>query len=277
LLASYQLDPLPGVLFTLAECEAGAAKLGTALGHYQEFLAALTAMTAERRETFEERRRIAAQQIAVLSVSAPTLTVDVAAASPPGLIVKADGRLVAPSAYGVGRRVDPGLYAITAEIAGKTVWSRNVTLEPGNQARVDVSLSPPSELPHSSRQPAANEEHPAPHRTWAYLAGGVAVAGLTTGLITGALAYSHKHSIADNCPDLVCNAQGRTALDSARTEAKLSTGGFSVGLAGAAALTLLLLLSPDSTPPNEKSSAQPAKPRIALASDGRSLTLKVGF
>jgi hypothetical protein len=278
LLASYQLDPLPGVLFTVAECEAGWAKLGTALGHYQEFVSALTAMTAERRETFEERRRIAAEQIAVLSVSAPTLTVDVAAASPPSMIVKFDGQLVPQSAYGVGRRVDPGLYAITAELDGKTVWSRNVTLEPGNQARVEVSMSPPAARANSnsSHQSATNEKHAAPRRTWTYVAGGVAVAGLTTGLVAGGLAYSHKHSIADNCPDLVCNSPGRRALDSARTEAKLSTGAFSVGLVGAAAVTLLLLLSPDSSPPNN-SAAQRAHPRIGLASDGRSLSLTGGF
>ena len=46
---SYRIDPSPGALFTLAECEAGWHKLASALTDYQSFVSALTAMSAERR------------------------------------------------------------------------------------------------------------------------------------------------------------------------------------------------------------------------------------
>src|SRR6185436_7693284 len=53
---SYQLDPLPGALFTEADCEAAWGKVATAIEHYQAFVNALTVMAADRRAKFDERR-----------------------------------------------------------------------------------------------------------------------------------------------------------------------------------------------------------------------------
>src|SRR5260370_26599246 len=46
---SYQLDPLPGALFTEADCEAAWGKVATAIEHYQAFVNSLTTMPADRR------------------------------------------------------------------------------------------------------------------------------------------------------------------------------------------------------------------------------------
>jgi hypothetical protein len=47
---SYRLDPLPGALFTLAECEAARGKSATAIELYQKFVNSLTALSGERRD-----------------------------------------------------------------------------------------------------------------------------------------------------------------------------------------------------------------------------------
>ena len=262
---SYQLDPSPGALFTLAECESGWEKSASALAHYQSFIAQLPTMTRERRATFEERRRIATGQIAALSASAPKLTLSVASDQPPALVVKTDGIVVPPGTYGVARQLDPGAYAVTAELDGKIVWKRSITLEAGNQATLEIA--PPL---RGAGQPGAAQSS-SRTRVPVYIAGGVAVAGLTTGLVAGLVAYQQKSTIDSHCPARTCDTQGRNALDSARTEARIGTLGISVGLAGAATAAALLLFS-------NSEAASVAKPvagkrRWAVASDGRSLSL----
>jgi hypothetical protein len=272
---SYQQDPLPGVLFTLAECEAGWQKLATALGHYQVFVSALTTMSADRRATFEERRSIAAGQIAVLSVSAPELTVDVPTRAPGRLLIQLDGRVIPEGAYGVGRKVDPGSYTVSAELDGKRVWDRQVTLEPANQAHVTVDVG--ARVPAAADRRDTTEPSTArskPLGTWAYVAGGLGIAGLATGVIGGALAYQKKGTIDRNCPDLRCNAEGRTALDSARAEAQVSTLGFSLGVVGAGAFLLLRVLSPTHASPNQAPSSKRA---WSVASTGTQLDLAMAF
>jgi hypothetical protein len=278
---SYRSDPLPGVLFTLAECEANWKKLASALAHYQAFANSLTSMTAERRETFEERRRIAAGQIEVLSVSAPELTVNAPAAAPPTLLVTADGVTVPQGSYGVGRRVDPGSHLVSAEIDGKRVWERTVTLEPGDHARLDVELAPPP-LDASQRldaQPSLGKaEHAADERrTWLYVAGGVGIAGLTTGLVSGVLAYSRTGTVDSNCPESSCNAKGRAALDTARGEARVSTVAFSLGVVGTAAAVLLLLLDPTTARSSKNPATRSSRLSWSIASDGSSLSLGSRF
>lgn len=283
LAASYRLDPLPGALFTLAECEAGWKKSATALSHYQDFVSALTAMTAERRETFEERRRIAAGQIAVLSVSTPELTVEVPQNSPVNLVVKFDAAIIPPSSYGVGRRVDPGLYTATAEIDGSRIWERSITLEQGDHARVVVTVAPQAQGSAPVAADAARtgteaiDNHTSPLRTWAYVAGGVGIAGLATGLVSGALALGQKGTIDSNCVDLKCNSQGRTALDSARGEARVSTVAFSVGLLGAAAAVILWSVAPSSTIAAKSRRAESFQSHLRVTGSGRTVQLMGEF
>jgi hypothetical protein len=241
---SYALDPSPGVLFTLAECEAAWGKVATAVEHYQSFLSELTSMKQARRDKFEERRRLALEKLGVLIPLSPELVVDLPASIPAGFVLKRNGAVVGPSEYGVSKKVDPGDYVLTAELEGKLVWERRIKLAKRDRARIEV---PP---PGSSAPPRAGSAPSSPPRddgsaagTWGYVVGGVGVLGLTTGIVTGFIALSQKGVIDDNCPDLVCNAEGRSAVTTGQTSALVSTIGFSVGLAGAAGATILFLVA----------------------------------
>jgi hypothetical protein len=249
---SYLLDPLPGALFTLAECEAAWGKLATAVEHYQSFLNSLTALPPERRDKFEERRRMALEKIASLMATAPELTVEAPQPAPPNLRVTRNGEPIAPDTFGVGKKVDPGEYVISADVDGQTVFERRVVLAERDRARVEVSwprASAPSATESAPAHPAAKVELPASSpppsngvRTWAYVVGGAGALGLATGVIAGAMAWSKKDSIQENCPNRQCNGTGRQAVDSAKRAAAVSTVGFSVAAAGLAGTVLLLLL-----------------------------------
>ena len=252
---SYQLDPLPGALFTEADCEAAWGKAATAIEHYQAFVNALTLLPADRRAKFDERRSLALEKIASLAPLASELTIDVSLAPPASLVVKRNGMALDRAAYGVSKRVDPGQYAVIAEMDGKVVWERRVNLAPGDKARVDVpwlespksapAITPPGPAAGAGgamTQPSAASGG-STTRTLAYFAGGIGIGGLAAGIITGVIALNEKATIDENCPMRQCNAKGRDAVESARASAMVSTVGFSVGLAGAVGATVLWLTS----------------------------------
>src|SRR5690242_9942096 len=46
---SQRLDPRPGTLFTLAECESRAGRIATAVAHYEDYLARFAKMTPDQK------------------------------------------------------------------------------------------------------------------------------------------------------------------------------------------------------------------------------------
>jgi hypothetical protein len=236
---SYRLDPLPGALFTLAECEASWGKLSAASAHYRTFVDRLTALPPARRDTFEERRRIAVERLVALTAVMPEIIVDVAAPASSGIVVKRNGVAVEASSFGVGQKVDPGEYVVTAQANGTGVWERRLKLSELERARVAVpwplprSAAPrgePPALSPSAFLPSADSARAAasPMRGWVYLAGGVGAAGLATGVVGGLLAMNDKSSIDTNCPNRLCNAMGQQAVNAGRIAGAVSTVGFSV-------------------------------------------------
>jgi hypothetical protein len=243
-LESYQLDPLPGALFTLAECEAAWSKVATAIEHYQSFVDGLTALPPARRSRFDERRSMALEKIAALSATAPELTVELASGAPANLVVKRNGEPIDPSSYGVARKVDPGAYVFSAELDGQAQWERSVVLALSDRVRVEVPWPlqepAPSVAPPPPSEPVAARRSPL--RPWFYASGAVGVAGLAAGAVAGGLALAKKSAIEQHCPDRQCDASGHEAVESGQRAALVSTVGFALGIAGAAAATTLFFL-----------------------------------
>jgi hypothetical protein len=78
-----------------------------------------------------------------------------------------------------------------------------------------------------------------PSRTAAYAAGGVGVAGIVVGSITGLMAMGKKSTADQNCVGSECNPTGKDAGNSGKSLATVSTVAFGVGLAGLAVGTIL--------------------------------------
>jgi hypothetical protein len=241
---SYRLDPLPGALFTLAECEAAWSKVATAIEHYQSFVDGLTLLPPGRRGRFDERRRLALEKIAALSATAPELTLDVAPGAASSLVVRRNGEPVDPSSYGVARKVDPGAYVFSAELDGQPQWERSVRLALSDRVVVQVPwpLVEPSAETAPPRAERGGPSQRAPLRPWLYASGAVGAAGLVAGAVAGGLALGKEKVIAEHCQGRECDAQGYDAAVAGQRAALISSVGFALGLAGAAAATTLFLL-----------------------------------
>lgn len=273
---SHALSPSLGALFTLAECEAAWGKVATAVERYQSFVNELTALKQSRRDKFEERSRKALEKIAALTPLAPELTVDVPAASPGGLVLKRNGSVVDPSEYGVARKVDPGDYVLGAEVQGKLVWERRIKLSQRDRARVDVPLLDSSTpgLSGSASSPLPEGDGSAA-RTWGYVVGGVGALGLATGIVAGSIALGQKGTIDDNCPELTCNAEGRSAVTTGQTSALVSTVSFPIGLAGLAGATILFLVA--SPEVDGAKASRGLRPGVIAADRGAIVSLEGAF
>lgn len=248
---SFQLEPLPGVMFTLAECLAGAGKTATALARYADFRTLLVNLPSERRVVFEERERLALRQIDVLSRRVPDLLVEVPRPTPE-LVVTVNGERLEPPAYGVKRPVDPGRYVVVAEAPDRRRWEKAVEVADGQHTRLVVPAIAPTTAPKQaasappSEVTASSNSGRAPARTWAYVSGGVGIAGLVVGGGAGLLAWSKKGDVDRHCPGEVCDAEGMSALNSGRSAATVANVGVAIGVAGLAGSLLLFALSPGS-------------------------------
>jgi hypothetical protein len=228
---SYRLDPVPGALFTLAECEAAWGKTATALEHYRQFITMLTSLTSEEREKHDQRRQVAFEKMTVLHGLVPRITIVVPSDAPPDMTVERDGQFVDPMSYGVATVVDPGTHRVTA-VSGQHRWEKRVLVRERDNARVDVQL--PS-VAAASAMDSPSRERPG----WAYVAAGTSIAGFGVGAVTGILAVREKQTIDDECVDRLCTPEGKRAVNDGQRFATISTVGFGVGLiAGVGAVVL---------------------------------------
>ena len=79
---SYRLDPRPGVLFTLAECENKWGKLASALTHYEAYLDLFARMRDEEKAHQRGRDRVAAAQRERCAADVPQLAIALPARRP---------------------------------------------------------------------------------------------------------------------------------------------------------------------------------------------------
>ena len=178
----------------------------------------------------------------------------------PGLEVLVGDKPVPPALLGAERPTDPGTHQIVARAPGYRPASAEVTLAEGGAESVSLALiadetaAPPPEKPpeppppqeNPPAQPADTAAAQGSDKTLAYVLWGVGGAGLLTGTITGVMAMGKKGDLDDQCSsngDCPKSAQGD--IDSAKTLALVSTIGFGVGIAGAAAGTVLYFMAPE--------------------------------
>jgi hypothetical protein len=268
---SYKLDPLPGALFTLAECENKWGKLATALAHYAAYLDAFSRMTAKQKVDQVGRDQLARAQRERLDRDVPRLTVTLGASAPQDTTIRCDGDPIGVPSLGVALPLDPGDHVITAESADGRRFEEHFTLSRGEkQTRIVELKTPPGPvpppvppLPATTSQSPASPPAAAPipesrgpsstsnsSRTWLYAAGGVGVAGVTVGAVAGAFTLGDKATIDKHCGlngvPTSCDAQGKSAADNSKVMGVVSDIGFGVGVAGLATAVVLWLVRPQS-------------------------------
>jgi hypothetical protein len=111
----------------------------------------------------------------------------------------------------------------------------------------------------------------------AIIAGGIGLAGVVVGGVTGGLVFSKKGDVDAECVELVCTPAGKDAVDDAQTLGLVSTVSFIVGGAGVATAALLFFLAPDADEPAVGSAARPMRLNLGAGPDGASIGLSGSF
>jgi tetratricopeptide (TPR) repeat protein len=247
---SYRLDPRPGGLFTLAECENKSGRVATAAAHYQDYLRLVEKLPAPQRGAQKAREKVSREQLAALEPRVPKLTIQLAEGTPEGATVFLGKLELGQPSLGVALPIDPGKHVVRLEMAGRSPTvldvvlaegeAKSVELElgalPSEEAAPQVPVGPPEEVPPSGGSGSALTP-------LGLVVGGVGVAGLIVGGVTGALVFAQKSTVDEHCVGNVCNQEGLDATETASTFGLVSTVGFIAG--GALVTTGLVLLLVD--------------------------------
>lgn len=173
-----------------------------------------------------------------------------------------DGQRIAERLDNQAVLLDPGEHLVRFEMLGGEAIEQTVTVQSGDkdrkvtalfQKRAPIVVSPIAAPPAIVRA-APEALAPQPHvgvgsggqRIATYVVGGVGVAGLVFGSVTGGLMLSKKSVVDAKCNDVgICtDREGVDAANHARTLANLSTVGWTIALAGVGTATVLFLTDP---------------------------------
>jgi hypothetical protein len=257
---SYRLDPRPGTLFTLAECEAKRGRVATAVTRYGDYLALFARLPPDAQAKQKGREKIAAEKKAALSAEVPLLTLSLPKGAPPGTVVKRDAVVLGDASLGVALPVDPGEHVVTTQTPdGGPPTEQRITIAKREKKQITLEVkgvesaapgapkASPTALPaESATLPSAPQPDAggSGRRTGAFIAGGVGVAALALGGITGGLAIRKKATVDSHCEGALCDHEGKLAGDAGKRFATMSTIGFGLGIAGLGTAAVLWLTAP---------------------------------
>jgi hypothetical protein len=229
-----QLVPVAsGAQLALGACYEGKGKLGSAYRKYEE--AAALAKAANQADR-EQRARDA---LAALSPRVARLTINPSAdmRAVKGFVTKLDGAEAAQTTWGAGQPIDSGDHAVHAEAPGYEPLDVKVTIQDGENRNLEVELSkqgaapPPSPTATPTEAPG-EEGGGSPVRTAGLIVGGVGIAGLIVGAVTGGMALGKKSDGDVGCSEgdpPRCPQAAVDARDDGFTFATISTIGFIAG------------------------------------------------
>lgn len=275
LAASQRQDPSPGTLLNLGRCHEGQGKTASAWAEYKE--AASMARTMGR----TEQETAAIERAAAIEPKLSKLKIDAPPGDVPGLVVKRGASTIDTSSLGVMLPIDPGEHTIEASAPGYAPWTGKVTVGANADQQsiaIGAMVKGPDTAPGAGAGSTAAMDTTVPdadssntRRTVGFVLAGVGVAALGVGAVFGILASGQAGDAEDDatlCPGKVCTDAGREEIDGAETKALISTIGFGVGIAAAAAGVVLIVTSGGSRSPSEAatgslSPARSATPRGA--------------
>lgn len=250
---SYRMEELPGVLFTLATCEARAGRVASAAAHFEDFLELAERLPAPQKALQQERVRVAREERAALLPHVPTLTVVAPDGLPADAVIRLDGAAMSKASLGDAMPLDPGEHTLTVTLASGASTTQKAELGKAEQKRIVLEVPKATDAPKIATVSASDDDFP-----WVYLAGAIGGAGLATGAVTGLLALNQKSIVDENCNGTDCNATGKAAADTGKSEALASTVGFGVGIVGIAAMVVLHLTESDAPERRTEVAKRPA-------------------
>jgi hypothetical protein len=261
---SYELEPLPGALFTLAECEAKRGRLAVAASRYDEYLRVYAALPPDKQARQAEREKVARATRAAIAARIAELTPVLPPGAPRETRVTRDGTPVPAAALGVPALVDPGEHVITVQVPGGPASEMRITLAPGERKGValDARQGMATAITAGGAAPDGAPQGEGANRALLIAGGTVAGAAAVTGAVLTGL-WASKGSSASSLAGMVphnapCPAGGVvtsttsktcsdlvSALNTQATFGNAAIGMFvTAGAVGAATLIYGLVASP---------------------------------
>jgi hypothetical protein len=191
---------------------------------------------------------------------------------PPDATVTIDGAVVPPAAIGVRRAADPGSPAIRVEADGYAPFEQTVSVGPGEETSIDVTLERLPDAPAPIEPARVAQDTSAPpsntRRILTYVALGVGGAGIVVGSVTGVLALGKRSDLNKVCRDSDCPSSEQGAISDYRQYGTISGIGFGVGVAGIGTGLVLLLTQPKSGETPSAAAGLSVKPLVGFGSVG---------
>ena len=237
--ASHALEPGRGKLLNIAICEKEIGLLATAMQHFQEVLPQLTAG--------DPRIAIVKKNIAELEPRLPHVRISLAGSALPGSEVTFDGAAVAPSALGTDIPVDPGDHVVIVTAPGRPDRRYEVKVEEGKKMALEVEpgAAPPPPAPVKPDEPRSMDGR----RLGGFIAGGIGLAGLAAGSVTGAIALSDHSDVEGKCPThRGCSQDVLDQASRGKSLSIVSTVAFAAGAVGVGVGLYIVLSGGDSGP-----------------------------
>lgn len=241
---SQKLDPAPGTLLNLSECEERIGKLMDAWRHIQQAIKQLPAD--------DDRLPIAREQETSLGRRVPRLTVRLRSGAPPAssILLDSSERLTA----GTPIVVDPGSHVIAVYAPGFRTSLTTVRL--AESERIQIEVAPDPAITTAPTPPPPPPPSAPGRRTIGWIAGGVGVIGLGTAVVTGLILNGKQDTVDSHCdPNRVCDQEGYDASRSGKRLMPVYWGGWIAGGVGLAVGTWLLTTSPGSNAPRARLTA----------------------
>jgi len=245
-------DPSSGTLLNLGWCHEIQHKLATAWSDY------VSAARLAREQGRPDRAVVADKKATDLEPRLPHLTVT-AVAPAEGLQIDRGDERIGMGLLGSAVPLDPGSYVITAKAPGHRPWKTTIDVAEAESKTVQVPeleveapavaeapatpLGPPAIAPVppdgalSAAAPSASHGH-----TFGWIIGGVGVAGLAVGAVSGVASLISYHDATTQCPLRTgCSDAAISARNSAEAKAWVSNIAFGVGVVGVGIGSFLLL------------------------------------
>jgi hypothetical protein len=248
---SFRLDPSVGTLLNMADCAEHVGHVAAALAHFTDALAQL--------RPDDDRLSYVKERISRLKPRVPRLEIDSASTEP--MTILRDAVEVGPASRNTSLPVEPGPHVIVVRAPGRKDREIHVDLGEGAEQRVQAEPGDPlpsaanipnvpnAPLPAAAASPAATttaSSSSTGRGAWPWLVGGVGAAGIAVGAVAGMLALGDAAALRQLCANHTCASSDDFSKASGmasrgKTEATISTAGFSVGLVGAAVAAYLWL------------------------------------
>ncbi|WP_437980399.1 tetratricopeptide repeat protein [Sorangium sp. So ce117] len=240
---SYELDPAPGALLNLGDCEEKRGRVATAWSIFRQLARDLPAN--------DDRRPIAQSRAAALEARVSRLTIRLAPGAPADTAVQRAGVPVGAGSLGSPLPVDPGEVQVTAAAPGRKQKIFTVQLAEG--AQVELLVAPEEAAAAEGAGPALppktapQEAGGSPRRTAGWISAGVGAVGIGVGAVFGARAIGKKGDAEAYCDeDNVCLDQGIKLQKQGVTAGTISTVAFLVGAAALGTGAVLVFTAPSS-------------------------------